>query len=107
MHASDPPLDPHGIPGQIEVDHMVAELQIDAFAAGFRRDHDLRLAAEQIHHPVLLAAVHSAPVRYGDEPMIAEIIKQVFLRGAVFREYDDLLVHLLDQLDGFPPWCWL
>ena len=33
--------------------------------------------------------------------MIAEIIKQVFLRGAVFREYDDLLVHLLDQLDGF------
>ncbi|MNC62785.1 hypothetical protein D3C75_1128450 [compost metagenome] len=80
---------------------MVAELQVDPFAPGFSGDHDLGAAAEQIHHPILFAAVHSAGIGDALQPVIAEILQEILLGSAVFRKDDDLLVHLTDQLHRF------
>lgn len=54
VYPADPLLYPHRVPGEVEVDHMVAELQIDPFAACFRSNHYLGAPAEEVHHPVLL-----------------------------------------------------
>ncbi|MNR29688.1 hypothetical protein D3C85_1470900 [compost metagenome] len=65
VNASNPLLYTHRIPGQIEIDHVMAELKIYPLAPRLCSNHDLGTASEQIHHPVFLAAVHPAPVRNG------------------------------------------
>ena len=46
--AADALLDALGIPGQVVVDHQIAELQVDALGRRFGGDHDGRFVAEVI-----------------------------------------------------------
>ncbi len=47
--AADALLDALGVPGQVVVDHQIAELQVDALGGGLGGDHDGRLVAEIFH----------------------------------------------------------
>ena len=60
--AADALLDALGVPGQIVVDHQIAELQIDALGRGFGGDHDGRVVAEMIHQ----GGAHVGAGRAGD-----------------------------------------
>lgn len=41
VNSADPLFEPDGIPGDVVVDHQPAELQVNAFAGGFRGDQNL------------------------------------------------------------------
>ena len=47
MHPPDPLLKPHGIPRQIEVNHIIAVLEINAFTAGFSADQYITIPPKE------------------------------------------------------------
>jgi hypothetical protein len=60
IHSSNPLFKPHGIPGNVVVDHHVAELQVQPFSAGVRRNEDASLAGKCFLNPLALVHVHRA-----------------------------------------------
>ncbi|MNN50127.1 hypothetical protein D3C81_1647000 [compost metagenome] len=101
VHPADPLLHSHRVPGQVEVDHLMAKLQVDTFAARFGRDHHLGPAAEQVHHPIFFASVHPTPVRNRGHSAVTEVLQQILLRSPILGEHDHLVIHFTDQLHRF------
>ncbi len=68
MDAADPLLDLHRIPGQIEVDHPPAELEITPLAAGVGGHEHPHLVPEPLDRPFPLAIGHAAVERLDRPP---------------------------------------
>lgn len=61
VKSSDPLLDPHGVPREVEVDDGVAELKIPALSAGLRGDENRNVAPERRDCGVLFLERHVSP----------------------------------------------
>ena len=60
VDAADALLDRHRVPGNVEVDQRVAELQVAPLAAGFGAQQHRDVVAERVDRGVLLRAGHIA-----------------------------------------------
>ena len=87
-------LNSHGIPRDVEIDDDVAELEIQAFAAGIGGDQDADLFGERILHLLALFHAHAA-VETGDgDAAIAEKLRKHLLGRDEFGEHEQLHVRV-------------
>ncbi|MNN51041.1 hypothetical protein D3C81_1656560 [compost metagenome] len=93
MDPSNSLLNAHRVPWKIKVNHMMTELQVNAFSACFCSDHDLGSAAEQIHHPILFPPVHATTIGNSDHTSVFQVFQQVFLSSSIFGENNDFILH--------------
>ena len=94
IHAANALLDAHGIPGDVEIDDDVAELEVQAFAAGIGGNQDAHLLGERHLHLLTLVHAHAA-VEAGDgDAAIAEKFRQHLLGGHELGEDEQLHVRV-------------
>ena len=99
--ASDPLLDPLGIPGQIVVYHQGAELQVQAFRGGLSGDHDLRSVLEILYdcRPLICSANAACLAGIGVlcHPGVVDGVRLGFVVGTVKR-HDPAAIAVLIQV---------
>ena len=90
VDASHPLLEPDGVPGQVVVDHQVAELQVDPFPCRLRRDADLSLLVKKLLDALALDRWQAAVDRACGVAPVAEVAFEVVERVAVLGEDQEL-----------------
>ena len=96
MDAAHPLLQPVGVPGDVVVDHQVAELKVDAFSGRLGGDHDLGGLPEVAFLLDPVRQLH-LPVDLGDLEVLGQVLHQVIEGVLVLGEDQQLPAAVLFQ----------
>ena len=89
VHPTDPLLELHRIPRQVVVDDDMAELKIEALAAGIGRDHHPDVARERTLRRLALLEPHRAVEAHDAEaPRIQELGEHLLGRDELREDQD-------------------
>ena len=90
IHPADPLFEAHRVPGDIVVDHHVAELEVQTLPAGIGGDEDAGILGECLLDSLALFHVHGAvQANYRESPLRQESTQHL-LGGHEFGEYQRL-----------------
>ena len=92
VDAADPLLQLHRIPGNVVVDHHVAELQVQTFAAGVGRHQEAGRAGERLLRLRALLQSHRSVETDHRESPVGQKFAQHLLRGDELGEDQDLQI---------------
>ena len=90
VHPPDPLLDLHRVPGHVEVDDDVAELEVEAFATSIRRHHHALFFGEQLLRHAPFGHVHGAIQKDHVDPTLAQKLADDLLARDELREDEHL-----------------
>ena len=102
VDAAQPLLEAGRVPGQVVVDHQVAELEVDAFAGRLRRHANLTAGPEVLLRLFAIARVHPAVDFAGRIAPGFEMVPQVVQRVAVLGKDEQLAPSVLQLLELRP-----
>ena len=90
IHPADALFEPHRVPGDVVVDHHMAELEVQAFPAGVGGDQDAGILGEGFLDPLALFHVHRTVQADDREPALRQKSSQHLLGGHELGEHQRL-----------------
>ena len=103
MDAADALFEADGVPGDVEVDHQPAELQVDPFAGGLRGDQnlgrllELPLGVDARAGRVAVADLHAAVDLRERQPPFAQLAERATVAAVAGQVVERVLVLGEDQ----------